>query len=339
MLHQTTLCPALSLSAALLLAPGLSATADARQEATPESAPRPGPAATAPRAGPPSPSPGPRAAPQSPSARRQSYLGVALEDVTPEDVERLGLPEQRGALVTDVVEGSPADSSGFRAGDIVLQWRDEPVYSAAELGRLVRETPPGRRVAAGVYRDGSRTTLRVALRERRGPGTFFRGPDLDIHGEVPPEARARIRERLERARNRWENARGRMENLGERLEELDPDRNAWIAVGDRARLGVRLQSLTPQLAEYFALGDRSGVLITSVQNGSPADSAGLRAGDVLLSVSGRVVSDVGDAVHGVRESDGEVEIRLLRRGEERTVTVRLRAPGEGGDGADDPGHR
>lgn len=336
MLRQTTLRSALSLSAVLLLAPGLSATADGRQEATPETAPRPGPETAATRAVPPSPSPRPGTAPPAPPAPRQSYLGVALEDVTPADVDRLGLPEQRGALVTDVAEGSPADSSGFRAGDVILEWRDESVYSAAELERLVRETPPGRQVTAGVHRDGSRTTLRVTLRERRGPGALFRGPDLELRGEMPPEARARIRERLERARRRWEQGPGGTEDLGQRLEELGAD---WNVAGDRPRLGVRLQSLTPQLSEYFGLGDRSGVLIASVRDGSPADSAGLRAGDVLLSVDGRDVSDVGDAVRAVRESDGEVELRVLRRGEERGLSVRLRASGEGGNGADDPGRR
>lgn len=330
---QTTLRPALFLSAALLLAPGIATTADARQEAAPEPPPRPGPAATAPPA---------------PPAPRQGYLGVVLQDVMPEDVERLDLPEQRGALVTEVVEGSPADSSGFRSGDVVLEWRDEPVYSAAELGRLVRETPPGRRLEVGVYRDGSRVTLRVTLRERRGSAASFPGSGMGLRGVITPEARSRIRERLERAREEWEHAGGRMahpdrppEGPGWEWDDAADSasirhfRLAPMFGGDRPRLGVRLQSLTPQLAEYFGLGDRRGALVASVRDGTPADRAGLRAGDVLLSVAGEELSDVEDAVRAVRDSDGEVEIRVLRRGEERTVTVRVRAPGGGGDGADE----
>lgn len=349
---QTTLRPVLFLSAALLVAPGIATTADARQEATPEAPPRPGPAATAPPAGSPPPSPRPRAALPAPPAPRQGYLGVTLEDVTLEDVERLGLPEQRGALVTEVVEGSPADSSGLRAGDVVVEWRDEPVYSAAELGRLVRETPPGRRLEVGVFRDGSRVTLRVTLRERHGSAASFAGSGMGLRGVIPPEARSRIRERLDRAREEWDHARGRMEHPGTPLAapgwEWDDAadsasirhfRFAPMFAGDRPRLGVRLQSLTPQLAEYFGLGDRRGALVASVRDDSPADRAGLQAGDVLLSVAGEELSGVGDAVRSVRSSEGEVEIRVLRRGEERTVTVRLRAPGESGDEADDPGQR
>lgn len=291
---------------------------------------------------PPREPPTPRAPQQS-----QSYLGVVLEDVTEEDVDRLGLPEQRGALVREVADGSPADSAGLRSGDVVVEWRGETVYSAAELGRLVRETPAGRRVGVTVFRDGSRRTLSVTLRERHGPGGFFRGPDVHFRGELPPEARARIRERIERAREEWKDARGRLEGLDERLEELEWLRDeagdsvalhrfrfAPTFVGERARLGVRLQSLTPQLAEYFGLGERSGVLVASVRDGSPADSAGLRAGDVLLSVAGEDVSDARDAARAVRDAGGEVEIRVLRRGEERSLTARL--PPKRGDDGDEP---
>lgn len=370
MTRQPLVRSVLALPAALLLAAGTSAGAGpAQQEPRPEKPPEPSePAAAAAPTSPPSaaarpaaapavPAVGPAQEPAAPPRPQQSYLGVVLEDVTGEDAERLGLPGQRGALVREVAEGSPADSAGLRAGDVVVEWRGESVYSAAELGRLVRETPAGRRVEVAVYRDGSRTSLSVTLRERHGPGGFFRGPDVRFRGEVPPEVRARIRKRMERAREEWEGARGGMEHLDERLEELDFDleeagdsisalrfrlapriRGGAPAsrMSERARLGAGLQSLTPQLAEYFGLGNRTGALVASVREGSPADSAGLRAGDVLLSVAGEEVSGVGEAVDAVRGASGEVEIRVLRRGEERTLTVRLPEEGDG-DGEEDPG--
>ncbi len=346
--HTASIRTAFSLSVALLLVAATSAAALARQEAGHEQPAPPAPATVAPPAEPPSPSARVDAAPPAPPAPRQpqqSYLGVILEDVTAEDVERLGLPERRGALVREVVDGSPADSAGFRAGDVVMEWRGEPVYSAAELGRLVRETPAGRQVRAAVYREENRTTLSVTLRERRGPDAFFRGPGRSVRGELPPEARARIREGMERAREEWEDARDRMEHMDERLEGLAPEwdeagdsvgvhhvRPAPVLRGDGPRLGVRLQPLTPQLADYFGLGDRSGVLVASVRDGSPADSAGLQAGDVLLSVGRENVSDVGDAVGAVRDADDEVGLRVLRRGEERALTVQLRKKRDAGDG-------
>lgn len=320
----------LVLSAALLLAAGPTA-APAQQDAPSHDPPEPaGPAAVA--------------APEHPP--QQSYLGVVLGDVAEEDVERLGLPEQRGALVREVADGSPADSAGLQSGDVILEWRGDAVFSAAELARLVRETPPGRQVGVTVYRDGGRTDLSVTLRERHGPRGFFPGSGFHVRGELPPEAQARLRERIERAREQRGDARDRLEHLDERLEELEWDRDGAgdsVSVrrfrfaptfdGDRARLGVRLQSLTPQLAEYFGLGQRSGVLVASVRDGSPADGAGLQAGDVLLSVAGEDVSDASDAALAVREASGEVEIRVLRRGEERTLTARLPERGDDEDAA------
>ena len=359
---------AVAASAALLFTAGTAAPVPGQQAAPPEPAPPAPVAAATPVAPPPSPTDGPgrpargavsEAPSPPPGIRQQSYLGVALADVSARDVERLGLPEERGALIEEVVDGSPADSAGFRAGDVVIEWRGETVFSAAELGRLVRETPPGRSVEVGLIRDGERQTLTVVPREREGASSLF-------HGELPPEARARLRARLDDARHRWRDARERLEGL-EDLEELEelherlgeihgemrwmpggegdsieirrfrfaprPDgEGAAFWISDRSRLGVRIQSLTPQLADYFGLGDRTGVLVVSVRDGSPADSAGLQAGDVLLSVDGGDVSDPGDVLRAVRAASGDVEMGVLRRGEERTLTARLSEPGDGDDG-------
>lgn len=258
-------------------------------------------------------------APRAPAVPEQSFLGVVLEEVDAEDVERLGLSEQRGALIREVVDGSPASEAGLRAGDVVLAWRGEAVYSAAELTRLVRETPPGREVRVEVFRDGGRVALTVTPEEHEGAAF--------LEPTIPPETRARIGEQVERARAEWRGAREHLEDMEVRIGK----HGAHFREADRARLGVRLQRLTPQLDEYFGLGDRDGVLVASVRDGSPAASAGLRAGDVLLSVAGEEVSDPGDVARAVRSAAGEIELRLLRRGEERALTARL-ADRENGDG-------
>lgn len=253
----------------------------------------------------------PRAAPAAPAAQEapaRSYLGVVLEDVDEEDVKRLGLPQQEGALISEVIDASPAAEAGIRPGDVVLSWNEEPVFSAAELTRLVRETPPGREVPVEVFRDGGRDALTVTPGVRSEVGF--------LEGHLPPEARERVRERMEQARVGWRDALERLEELGGRLGE-------WDEGVERSGLGVRVRTLTPQLADYFGLGDRSGVLVASVRDGSPADSAGLQAGDVLLSVSGENVSAPGDAARAVRGAGGPIEVRVLRRDEERTLTARL----------------
>ncbi|WP_290649321.1 DegQ family serine endoprotease [Aquisalimonas sp.] len=91
-----------------------------------------------------------------------------------------------------------------------------------------------------------------------------------------------------------------------------------IAHGEiqRGRLGVSAQDLNPDLAEAFGLGERSGVVITQIEGGSPADKAGLATGDIILAVNDRAVRQVSD----LRNAIG-----LLRVGE--TVTLRVNRNG------------
>lgn len=265
-----------------------------------------------------------------------SFLGVGIEDVDAGDVERLRLPEERGALVTRVMEDSPAARAGLREGDVVLRWNEEPVESVAELRRLVRETPPGRTVGIRVFRDGGRKRVEATLEERE-EGAFFRG------SIVPREMEEKVARRLERARTQMERAgrhlreerleehaqhlRDRLREVKHRLEDLDLEVHGF-RVGSR-RLGLRLQPLTDQLAAYFGVDEGRGVLVASVRKGSPAERAGVRAGDVLLSLAGEEVngpSDAAAALMGAEE--GEVEIVVFRDGERSTLTARLPERGD-----------
>ena len=98
-----------------------------------------------------------------------SHLGVRLEDVGREDVARLKLSEERGALVKSVEGGSPADKAGMKAGDVIVRYHGESVMGASQLARLVRETPPGRTVPIEVVRDGAAQKVTATLGgDRRG---------------------------------------------------------------------------------------------------------------------------------------------------------------------------
>lgn len=91
-----------------------------------------------------------------------------------------------------------------------------------------------------------------------------------------------------------------------------------------SRLGVRLQGLTPQLAEYFGLSSPAGALISWVEEGSPAQIAGLKAGDIILSVGGERVEDPSDTTRTImRKPAGAVEIVVVRDKQERSFTAQL----------------
>lgn len=273
----------------------------------------------------------------APAQDARGYLGVTIEEVDDEEVERLDLPEERGALVLDVVDASPAAEAGLAEDDVVLAWNDESVESAAELARLVRETPPGRSVSVEVHRDGDRRRLTVEVGER--PGRIGRAPTAFGMSDAD---RAELRERLEEVRVRSEEVRERAREARERARvhvlelrdslgelEISPGDASYFVFGGPARLGVRLQSLGDQLAEYFGVGERKGALVTSVREDSPAEAAGLRAGDVIVGLGDDEVDDPGDVLRAVRGAEpGPTSVSIVRDGEESSVTVELPESGD-----------
>lgn len=96
---------------------------------------------------------------------RRGWLGVRIQDVTPEMAEALGLAAAEGAMVTDVPEG-PARDGGLRAGDIITRFDDTAVTDTRGLVRRVAEAPAGETVEVLVLREGQEEVLQVTLGRR-----------------------------------------------------------------------------------------------------------------------------------------------------------------------------
>jgi S1-C subfamily serine protease len=94
---------------------------------------------------------------------------------------------------------------------------------------------------------------------------------------------------------------------------------------EHAFLGVTPVTLTSQLAERFGIDADGGVLVLEVQPGGPADAAGVRAGDVVTGIEGDEVRELGDLLGALRARDpgDDVQLTVLRDGDERTVEVEL----------------
>src|SRR5262245_54536775 len=93
----------------------------------------------------------------------RSYLGVDIQDITPERATALKLKEERGVEVTMVDADAPAGKAGIRERDVILEFNGTAVESEEQLRRLIRETPPGRTVAIGISRDGNPMKISVQL--------------------------------------------------------------------------------------------------------------------------------------------------------------------------------
>jgi serine protease Do len=92
----------------------------------------------------------------------RGWLGVSIQNVTPEIAAAIGLDEPKGALVADVVEGSPSDGE-LEVGDVIVGFDGKPVESSRELPKLVAAATPDREVAVEVLRQGEKQTVEFEL--------------------------------------------------------------------------------------------------------------------------------------------------------------------------------
>lgn len=100
----------------------------------------------------------------------RAFLGVNLDQFKafgPEYAARLGLPRARGALVTGVISGSPAEAADFRNDDVVLKFDGREVDDDDHLIKIVAFTPVNKDVQVVVFREGELIQLNVTLAERR----------------------------------------------------------------------------------------------------------------------------------------------------------------------------
>ncbi len=234
------------------------------------------------------------------------FLGIQMKDVTADNVAQYKLPGERGAIVESVEKGSPAEAAGLRENDVVLEYAGQQVLSTMQLARMVRETPTGRKVEIVVSRDGKRLNLTAQIGKREGPLTSEKGVVIEPFDRgfqfFGPNGRS--------FQFRGPEGRGFMFDMPDRVFSFS-----------RPRLGVTVEALTDQMAEFLGVPGKKGLLVTSVDPGSPAASK-LRAGDVITRAANQEVSNPEDLVRIVQgKDDGSIDLRVVRDKKELAVTV------------------
>ncbi|HEX8189599.1 MAG TPA: PDZ domain-containing protein, partial [Pyrinomonadaceae bacterium] len=230
-------------------------------------------------------------------------------EVTRENMQRYGLSgEPRGVGVREVVKGSPAEKAGLRADDVIVRFDGEAVTSVRKLTRLIGESAPDHTARLAVLRGGAEQEVSAALTRREpfvsaGGGGLFNLPP-DIVGDAARDTE-QWRRAEEQARRKWEET---------------ARKHPGLLAGSTRRIGVTTDGLGRQLADYF--GVTHGVLVSTVEQGGPADKAGLKAGDVVTEADGRKVEDSDDLVRALSaKEEGEVTLTVVRDRKPRTVRV------------------
>jgi hypothetical protein len=106
------------------------------------------------------------------------------------------------------------------------------------------------------------------------------------------------------------------DDMGNSFRWTGPDANLFMSPGTRSRgrLGVRVDELDKDMAEALGVTSGKGALVREVLQDTPAQKAGLRAGDVIVRVGGDPVDDTDDLTRALRDRQGKVSIEVLRRG-------------------------
>jgi serine protease Do/serine protease DegQ len=194
---------------------------------------------------------------------RRGYLGVMIQDLTPELAQAFGLQRREGAVIARVFPGSPAEKAGIRPGDVVVRADGHPIRDGASLRNAIGLVRAGESMRLEVLRDGRRKTIRVRVgdpeQSRAAGGQFSRKLAGAVLGPIP----------------RGHALHGRLE----------------------------------------------GVAVLEVEPGSAAWRAGLRAGDVILSINRVRVTQVPDLRKAIGAPDDALLLHLLRGDEAFYVVI------------------
>ena len=255
------------------------------------------------------------------------YLGVVLQEISPSMAKALQLGDSGGVLVSEVVEGSPAEKAGLMAGDVIINFAGASLDDYGTLTKAVQATKPGDEVDLVVLRDGQQRTVTVVVGEREDDfaWTFNKGDgDFEVHGEHDFEFHGEDG-------NVWVQSFGDDDEsrvIIKRMHDGD-DHDIRIKMTglheDRGFLGVQLDDIDGQMAEFYEVEDGKGALVTEVIEDTGAAAAGLKAGDVIVKIGDTEIAsaaDVHEALAGT-EAEQELKIQVVRKGKNKSMDVTL----------------
>jgi serine protease Do len=257
-----------------------------------------------------------------PVLARPGYLGVGLRDLDASEATRLHLHGAMGAEIVTVDRDAPAWTAGLRRGDIVIDFNGNPVDGLEDLRRRLRACAEGETVTMRIRHNGKEHTIAVTLGDEQAIAYRSLQQRLNPSGESPSAT--------EQPQSAAENLPGVESDFS---DPAPPPAAANTSRGITSTLldalipasyytGLDVNPLSAQLAIYFGVGGRGGLLVTAVRTHSPADSAGLTAGDVILIAGGKPVSSRSGLAHVVRGSKGQ-PIPLVIQRNRRELTLSL----------------
>jgi membrane-associated protease RseP (regulator of RpoE activity) len=251
-----------------------------------------------------------------------SYLGFEPQEVTKDNLGKLGLNQVRGVAVEKVVENSPAAQAGLQAGDVIIRFEGEEIESVRKLTRLIAEVAPDHQVKLTILRGGSEQEITATMGKREVPAMFNGNFKMEMPNlqNLPKMPEGQLMPKMPD-----------MSKLPQVPALPNGQGGAFIWKGDgetgfffgaNRQIGVSVSSLTKQLGEYFGAPDGKGLLINNVRENSPAAKAGLKAGDIIVEADGKEIKNNADLIRTLNEKkEGDVQLTIIRDRNRLTVQV------------------
>ncbi len=218
---------------------------------------------------------------------RRGWLGVRIQDVTDDIAESLGLDKARGAMVSSVMDKSPAAEAGLETGDVILSFNGHDIDQMRQLPRLVAETEVGKTSAVTVWRNGKKVDVNVTL------GQLEQAEENGSLGQKPAD------------------------KVETPVKPLQIE-----AVG----LGV-VPLTDVLRDQYGVAASTNGVLVAEVTPGSAAADSGIAVGDVIIEVDQKEVVTPEAAKAQVdalvKAGKGSVLVFVSRRDDRRFIALKL----------------
>jgi serine protease Do len=234
-------------------------------------------------------------------AGRGVQIGASVADIDAKDAKQ----PKAGVVVGSVTPGGPAEKAGIKSGDVITEFDGERVRSVRQFSRLVQETTPDRDVAIVLSRGGQRVNATVTP-ERRAPAgeldSLLDLPRITRPGRIPTPPTPPSAPRPARP------PAFLVPDM--RLDQFDAP--GLLRLWNTHGIGVTIESIDDQLAQYF--GVKEGVLVKSVVDESPAQKAGVKAGDVITAFNGSKVYDASDLTRAIDrlEADADFTVDVMR---------------------------
>lgn len=237
-----------------------------------------------------------------------SGIGLVIKSLDDKNKEKLDVEE--GALVIKAIPETSAAEAGLQENDVVIEANGQKIETALQLNDIAEALKVGDKLSLKVIRDGEEKSFTTEVQEMKHGAYAFTMSDEDGHHAFAFSELGDIDHDVHINAFPHDGAKGFM----------------WHSAGSDKKggyMGVELDNVNDQMKEYFEVDN--GALIKKVNEDSPAEKAGLKAGDIITKINDKKIEDVSDVVRTVNyyDPEDEVTVYFVRKGDSESADVVL----------------